>query len=596
MTYKLSSSLTPLFSLLFINAGGLKEGGDLLRALLQVRVVKRKFVTEFPQFFHRRLFLDWTPAHARDRVEPPPVKGLFRSRAGHLRLLMATVTPLSAGVRGEHRDLSFWMDRVLKELENVRTSPDVDAVHDLRVAIRRCRSVAAVMEEIDPDPAWPAMRKAARKLFRCMGALRDAQVMDEWVQKLAPETDPVRAQLQAGITTGEPALRDQALRAAAKFDLKSWRRLARTLRQRARLVPAGSLAAECVALERFEHAKDLHAKALRTEKPRPWHALRIGVKRFRYTVEHFLPEQHAAWSDNLKRIQDLLGEIHDLDVLLGMVDKSDSIETEDSLRLWHEVIARERNERLETYRQLTLGKTSLWNLWRAGLPTNGRVEAAAQARLRATARAVDPHSSRTSQVSRISVAIFEALKKADAAAVFREPGVDRILLAAARLHGVGDAHTEKSPQKAARKFLQDLAVPPGWSNEEWDLLATVVRYHRGPEPSAKSGPFAQLSSELQGRVRVLAGILRLARALRKSGIQSGAGIRAEKSAETVVLRIPSLADDMETASRLAAGKHLLEEFLEIPLILKAADKPERQKVVSLPARQLPDIELAPASD
>jgi len=47
------------------------------------------------------------------------------------------------------------MDRVIKELENVRSSPDADAVHDLRVAIRRCRSVAAVMEEVDPDPAWP---------------------------------------------------------------------------------------------------------------------------------------------------------------------------------------------------------------------------------------------------------------------------------------------------------------------------------------------------------------------------------------------------------------------------------------------------------
>src|SRR6267143_1834395 len=101
---------------------------------------------------------------------------------------MATVTPLSSGSQLEYRGLSFWMDRVIKELENVSSSPDADAVHDLRVAIRRCRSVAAVMEEVDPDPAWPAMRKVARKLFRGLGALRDAQVMDEWVKKVAPET------------------------------------------------------------------------------------------------------------------------------------------------------------------------------------------------------------------------------------------------------------------------------------------------------------------------------------------------------------------------------------------------------------------------
>src|SRR5467141_4945562 len=308
---------------------------------------------------------------------------------------MATVSPLLSGSHPERRGLSFWMDRVIKELEKVRLSLDADSVHDLRVAIRRCRSVAAVMEEVDPDPAWPAMRKVARKLFRGLGALRDAQVMDEWVRKLAPETDPVRTHLQTAFETNETKLRENAMRMAGKFDQKTWKRLERTLRQRSRLVPVGSLAAECLALERFERARELHAKALRSAKAKPWHALRIGLKRFRYTVESLLPEHYALWSDDLKRLQDMLGEIHDLDVLAEVVKKSDFHENEDSLKLWEEVIARERKKLIVTYRQLTLGKTSLWNMWRSGLPTNGRVEAAALARLRGTARAVDPHVRRT---------------------------------------------------------------------------------------------------------------------------------------------------------------------------------------------------------
>src|SRR5882762_8847485 len=260
--------------------------------------------------------------------------GVFSQRGhpnGFPRPYMATVTPLASGSHPEHRGLSFWMDRVFGELENVRSSPDPDAVHDLRVAIRRCRSVAAVMEEVDPDPAWPAMRKLPRKLFRGLGALRDAQVMDGWVKKLAPETDPVRTHLQTAFETNEPKLRENALRVADKFDQKSWKRLERALRQRSRLVPAGSLAAECLALERFETARDLHAKALRTEKSKPWHAMRIGLKRLRYTVENLLPEHYAAWGDNLKRLQDMLGEVHDLDVLAEVVRKSDFLETEDSL-------------------------------------------------------------------------------------------------------------------------------------------------------------------------------------------------------------------------------------------------------------------------
>ena len=503
---------------------------------------------------------------------------------------MATVTPLPSSPHTEHRGLSFWMDRVIKELENVRSSPDTDAVHDLRVAIRRCRSVAAAMGEVDPVPAWTAMRKVARKLFRGLGALRDAQVIDQWVKKLAPETDPVRAHLQTAFESNESNLQASVLRLAGKFDQKSWRRLERTLRQRSRLVPIGSLAAECLALERFESARELHAKALRTKKPKPWHALRIGLKRFRYTVESLLPEHYAAWSDNLKRLQDMLGEIHDLDVLAEVVKKSDFHETEDSLKLWQEFIQRERNERIETYRQLTLGKTSLWNLWRSGLPTNGRVEAAALARLRATARAVDPHVRRTSQISRVAVALFDAFKRAHSAPAFADVGIYRVLLAAARLHCVGDADAHKSPQKAARKFLLGLPVPPGWSNEDWELLALAVRYHRGAEPRAKDGPFSKLSAEQQSSVRALAGVLRLARALRKCGVASGAGFRAEKSADAVVLRVPGLRDDIETAARLAAGKHLLEEYLRMPLIVKAAAKTE--KVVPLAPRQVAEFSVA----
>lgn len=538
--------------------------------------------------------LGWTNVLRKASLCSPARQGFPSSQEASgrlpLRRFLSTVTPLSAGAHVEHRDLSFWMDQVLKELESVRASASMDAVHDLRVAIRRCRSVAAAMEEIDPDPAWPEMRKAARKLFRALGALRDAQVMDEWVKKLGPETDPVRAHLVATFEAKEPQLRDEALRAVAKFDQRAWKHLARTLRQRGRLVPAGSLAAECLGLERFESAKELHAKALRTEKPKPWHALRIGLKRFRYTVESLLPAQYAIWSEHLKRVQDLLGEIHDLDVLSEMVKKSEFVETEDSLNVWAEVIGRNRQECIRTYRQLTLGKTSLWNTWRAGLPTNGRVEAAAEARLRATARAADPNASRTSQVSRIAVALYEALKRASAGAAFIEAPLRRILLAAARLHGVGAGNTEKSTQKAARKLILGLPLPPGWSNQEWELLSTVVRYHRGAEPSKKKGAFAELSGEQQSRVRALSGVLRLALALRKCGVESGAGLRAEKSGETTVLRVSGLVDDLETAARLAAGKHLLEEYLGMPLILKPVAK--QGKVVALPTPPTPQFFMA----
>src|SRR5215472_5438776 len=128
------------------------------------------------------------------------------------------------GSREEHSGLSYWMERVLKELEKVRTSPDPDAVHDLRVAIRRCRSVAAVMQEVDPDPAWREMKKLGKKLFHQLGELRDTQVLEEWTKRLSSETDPVRQMLLDNFGKKESELRETALRVAEKFDDKAWRK------------------------------------------------------------------------------------------------------------------------------------------------------------------------------------------------------------------------------------------------------------------------------------------------------------------------------------------------------------------------------------
>jgi CHAD domain-containing protein len=486
------------------------------------------------------------------------------------------------------------MERTVKELEKVREAPDTDAVHDLRVAIRRCRSVAAVMEEVDPDPAWPEMRKLGRKLFRQLGELRDTQVLEEWTRRLSAEADPVRQLLLEEFGKKESELREAALRVAAKFDQRAWKKHERVLRRRARLVPADSRAAECLALERLEAARELHGQALRTAKPATWHALRIGVKRFRYTVESLLPARYEEWGDDLKLVQDLLGEVHDLDVLSEKVAQFTRTELVAAQASWSGRMATEREQRIETYRQMTSGKENSWHKWRQGLPVGRQLEAAGLARLRATARAMDGNLRRTSQISRLTLRLFDAFRKVHAARVFEEGDLRKIMNAAGRIHGIGVCLDAKQPQKAACKFLRKMAVPAGWTREEWELLALVVRYHRGVHPKAKHKEFAALNEADQRRVNALAGILRLARALRKSGVVSTVGLRVDKSVDALIVQAPGLADSEGVAGRLAVGKHLLETCLEQPLIVKAA--PGIEKVLELPMREDGAAARAVASD
>jgi len=150
------------------------------------------------------------------------------------------------------------------------------------------------------------------------------------------------------------------------------------------------------------------------------------------------------------------------------------------------------------------------------------------------------------------------------------------------LHGIGRALDGKSPERAARDFLRDMALPAGWTSAEWEIAAEVVRYQRGPLPG-KQKSFTRMEETEQKAVCALAGILRLARTLRKCGVETPVGLHFEKSPEAIVVDVPGLALSEETASRLASGKYLLETFLEKPLILKAV--PSAPKVVQLPRPQ-----------
>src|SRR5271165_5605471 len=85
--------------------------------------------------------------------------------------------------------LAYWAARVLEECDKASLDFAADPVHDLRVAIRRCRSMADGFLSIDPDPAWRQMKKLGKGLFASLGELRDTQVMMDWIEKPSPEDD-----------------------------------------------------------------------------------------------------------------------------------------------------------------------------------------------------------------------------------------------------------------------------------------------------------------------------------------------------------------------------------------------------------------------
>src|SRR5208283_1413546 len=296
--------------------------------------------------------------------------------------------------------LAYWANRVLEECDKASHDFAPDPVHDLRVAIRRCRSMADGFLSVDPDPEWKQMKGLGKPLFSSLGELRDTQVMEEWVTRFSEDGDPVRQVLLQTLSEKEKVQKAAAQQALHSFDRQRWSALNAHLATRASKVPKEGMVFQELALERWMEAHALHHQALRNRSQVGYHQLRIGIKRFRYTVENFLPQRHQKWVKDLRDLQDALGEVHDFDVLRAMINTHPEISREDLAR-WQKRIADERQKRLQLYRAKMLGKNSLWQVWPAELPRRVTLEKAAFAKLKNVASFLDPNISHSALVRRI---------------------------------------------------------------------------------------------------------------------------------------------------------------------------------------------------
>lgn len=518
--------------------------------------------------------------------------------------------------------LRYWMDRVLQECDSAADFQP-DPVHDLRVALRRCRSLADGIIAMDPDPEWKAMKKAGKRLFQSLGALRDVQIMMEWIENLdlanvapisasRPSDQPADAhsaapcseqhadaaaqELRAVLEAREIEHKQQARAALDEFDRRQWRRWSETLPNRAGRVRLGSGLFRHLALERWTAARQLHTRAMRTRSEAALHSLRIGIKRFRYIVENFLPEEHKLWGSDLKCLQDLLGEVHDLDVLWATAVESGVLRSATLSKAWHERIVAERQKRVEEYRVRATGKESVWSAWRAGLPHGNEIAKIATQRLKLWAKALDPDSAHSEQVAKLALQLYDGLKDrgllphVGLAASHASPDDARAsLYLGALLHDVGKVKGNKGHAKRSLQLIGGHGTPLGLTAQTMQRAALLARFHSGALPRKGHKLLRDLLGSERRNVIRLAAILRLANALdadhegrvRRVNIEK---LDRGKARNNGFLRKPAplapgaplmigaegLVDGSRTAQAVAAERYLLETVLRRPVIVKAA--------------------------
>ena len=499
--------------------------------------------------------------------------------------LSASPAPAAVKVRARKAGLRFWMERVVEECDRASAGFAPDPVHDLRVALRRCRSIADGSIAIDPDPAWKEMKKAGRRLFSRLGELRDVHVMQEWAGKLASPSDPSAIALLQFLAARETELKQEAALALNEFDRKQWRRWSIKLPRRTTRLRQGSMIFKHLALERWMYAHDLHRRAMRGRSRIALHKLRIGLKRFRYIVENFLPEQHAAWGGDLKRVQDLLGEVHDLDVLWATATQIHAFPDEESCHRWQQTIAEERNSRIQAYRDKTLGKNSLWHVWRSELPQGRQVASVALARLKLWASLLDPDFEHSQRITQLALQLYDGLVGAPGISV-QATEQRAILEIAGLLHDAGRSQSERGHHKISYRLILRLTPPLGWSAENLQLAAIVVRYHRGVLPNGrqtiwKALPFPQRRSILR-----LIGILRLANAFDADHQRRVRRLMVTSRNGFLSIAADNYSSRSRVAEAVAAERHVLELVYRRPILIRpfrARKKARNSKLETRPS-------------
>lgn len=119
---------------------------------------------------------------------------------------------------------------------------------------------------------------------------------------------------------------------------------------------------------------------------------------------------------------------------------------------------------------------------------------------------LDPDSRHTEVCGRLAVRLFDETQS-----LHRLGPDDRELLdMAALVHNVGLSISHAAHHQHTYYIVRNSEQLTGFTDHELELLAQIARYHRRSHPTPRHEEFAALQPDDQRRVRVLAGLLRVA--------------------------------------------------------------------------------------
>jgi CHAD domain-containing protein len=201
---------------------------------------------------------------------------------------------------------------------------DIQSVHQARVATRRLREALPVVQASVSTRSLGRVRRQVRRMTRALGPVRELDVALQHLDELA------------GRNIVSPRAIGRVRQAVAQERLKRRRDMLNAitpgkiekLRQRLGRVGTDTQAPEAIAaLEEVEQQVTRRARRLSAAieragglyLPDRLHAVRVAAKKLRYALEidrELKRSRATSRITQLKRLQDLLGEMHDFEILI----------------------------------------------------------------------------------------------------------------------------------------------------------------------------------------------------------------------------------------------------------------------------------------
>jgi exopolyphosphatase/guanosine-5'-triphosphate,3'-diphosphate pyrophosphatase len=165
-------------------------------------------------------------------------------------------------------------------------------------------------------------------------------------------------------------------------------------------------------------------------------------------------------------------------------------------------------------------------------------------------------------VAGLCMKLFDALAK--------EHGMNRrhrmMLETAALLHDIGTFIKGSGHNKHGQYIVINSEIF-GLHHDELDIIANVIRYHRGDPPSSSDIEYISLQSEERILVLKMASILRVADALDRGHTQQFKDLTVERRAETVALHSKGVHDISLELMALEEKTSLFQDVFGYKVIL-----------------------------